>query len=283
MQISYMNDIELLAEFLYQLNQDKKHHVGYIRVTKQSIIEQLNSIDPKDMLQVTDHNKIIAAFGIEHMNETEAFVLGPITTKTDEETLNMIQVMWQEFLREHPMTKTYYFSFHEDHRFGQSVMKHLRTQYLGTTYTMIADENKTSTIAPQIIKYKPIYKNSFTQLMKDLRSDYKTMRDKILTTVGHTHELYLYLNEGIAKALIWIQINDDDVCNIEYLATHPQYRNKGIGHQLVSFAVNHAFHKHHAKRVQISVKSKREKNIAFYEEIGFKKINEMNHFKYTVD
>ncbi|MCE4957877.1 GNAT family N-acetyltransferase [Macrococcoides caseolyticum] len=282
MHISYMNDIPALAEFLYQLNQDNKHHVGYIRLTKQSIIEQLHNIQPKDMLQITDNGQIIAAFGIEHINENEAFILGPITTKTDSEALNMIQVMWQDFLRDHPDITTYYFSFHEAHRFGQKVMKHLRTQYLGTTYTMEATENKTSNIAPQIIKYKPIYKKSFTQLMKDLQTDYKTMRNKILSTVGLTHELYLYINEGLAKAYIWIQINDEDVCNIEYLATHPQYRNKGIGHELVSFAVNHAFHKHHAQRIQISVKSKREKNIAFYEAIGFKKINEMNHFKYTV-
>ncbi|MCU7557031.1 GNAT family N-acetyltransferase [Macrococcus capreoli] len=283
MQISYMNDIELLAEFLYQLNQDSKHHVGYIRLTKQSIIDQLSAIHPNDMIQITDNETIIAAFGVEHINETEANALGPITTKTDTETLEMIQVMWQDFLRDHPDTKTYYFSFHEDHRFGQSVMKRLRTQYLGTTYIMEATDDKTGDIAPQIIKYKPIYKKSFTQLMKDLQIDYKTMRDKILSTIGHTHELYLYLNEGLAKAYIWIQINDDDVCNIEYLATHPQYRNKGIGHELVSFAVHHAFTKHHAKRIQISVKSKREKNIAFYEAIGFKKINEMNHFKYTVE
>ncbi|WP_414044203.1 GNAT family N-acetyltransferase [Macrococcus sp. EM39E] len=283
MQISHMNDITSLAEFLYQLNQDSKHHVGYIRLTKQSIIDQLNNIDPKDMLQITDNDQIIAAFGIEHINDTEAFILGPITTKTDDETLDMIQVMWQDFLRSHPTTTTYYFSFHEDHRFGQAVMKNLRTQYLGTTYTMETKENKTTDIKPQIIKYKSIYKKSFSHLMKDLHTDYKTRRDKILATIGNTHELYLYLNEGLVKAYIWIQINDDDVCNIEYLATHPQYRNKGIGHELVSFAVNHAFNKHHAERVQISVKSKREKNIEFYEAIGFTKINEMNHFKYTVE
>ncbi|TDM40521.1 N-acetyltransferase [Macrococcoides goetzii] len=283
MYISQMKDIQLLADFLFRLNQDSKHHVGNIRVTKQSIIDQLNNINPEDMLQITEGEEIIAAFGIEHINESEANMLGPITTKTDKETLNMIEVMWQDFLRNHPNTTTYYFSFHEDHRFGQAVMKHLRTQYLGTTYTMKAEENKTTAIAPQIIKYKPIYKKSFTLLMKDLQTDYKTKCEKILSTVGQSHELYLYLNEGLVKACIWIQINDDDVCNIEYLATHPQYRNKGIGHELVSFAVDHAFNKHHAKCVQISVKSKREKNIAFYEAIGFNKINEMNHFKYTVE
>lgn len=283
MQISYMNDVEALADFLYRLNDDKKHHVGYIRLTKESIVEQLKNINAQDMIQITEDNNIIAAFGIEHINETEANVLGPITTKTDNETLSMVEVMWQDFLRDHPVTRTYNFSFHEDHRFCQQVMKHLKTQYLGTTYTMIADENKTTDIAPQIIKYKPIYKKSFTQLIKDLQSDYKVMRNHILSTVGHTHELYLYINEGLAKAYVWIQINDNDVCNIEYVATHPQYRHKGIGHDLVSFAVNHAFTSHNAKYVQISVKSKRKKNIAFYEAIGFKKINEMNHFKYTVE
>lgn len=283
MQITYMNNIELLAKFLYQLNKDSRHHVGYIHVTKQSIKEQLNRIDPQDMIQIIDNDQIIAAFGIEHVNQTEANILGPITTKTDDETLNMIQVMWQDFLRNHPSIKTYNFIFHEDHRFGQAVMKNLRTQYLGTTYTMEATENKTEVNMTQIIKYKPIYKKSFMRLLKDLQTDYKIFGEKILNTIGSTHELYLYLHEGLVKAYIWIQINDDDVCHIDYLATHPQYRNKGIGHDLVSFAVNHAFNQHHAKRVQLSVKSKREKNIAFYEAIGFKKINEMNHFKYTVE
>ncbi|UBH08781.1 GNAT family N-acetyltransferase [Macrococcus armenti] len=282
MNITQMEDIKKTAKFLYELNQQSEHHVGYIRVTLQSIEEQLALISKEDMLLVMDEDDIIAAFGIERINDAEANVLGPITKQTDEMTLNMIKVMWQDFLISHPGITTYYFSLHEDHRFGQSVMKNLRTQYLGTTYTMKTTENKT-TIVPQVIKYKPVYKRSFTDIMKDLYVDFKPMRDKILNTIGNTHELYLYLNEGIVKGFIWIQINDDDSCDIQFVYTHLQYRQKGIGHDLVSFAVDHAFKKHHATSVQLSVKSKREKDIDFYEKLGFKKINEMNHFKYTVE
>lgn len=277
-----MEDIKKTAKFLYELNQQSERHVGYIRVTLQSIEEQLALIKKEDMLLVMDEDDIIAAFGIERINDAEANVLGPITKQTDEMTLNMIKVMWQDFLISHPRITTYYFSLHEDHQFGQAVMKNLRTQYLGTTYTMKTTENKT-TIVPQVIKYKPVYKRSFTDIMKDLYVDFKPMRDKILNTIVNTHELYLYLNEGIVKGFIWIQINDDDSCDIQFVYTHLQYRQKGIGHDLVSFAVDHAFKKHHATSVQLSVKSKREKDIAFYEKLGFKKINEMNHFKYTVE
>lgn len=283
LKITQMEDIHKTAKFLYDLNQHNEHHVGYIRVTLQSIEEQLHHIKKEDMLLIIDDEEIIAAFGVEPINDKEAHILGPITKQTDKITLNMIKTMWQDLLITHLELKVYYFSLHEDHRFGQSVMKNLRTQYLGTTYTMTTHENKTTSLVPQVIKYKPVYKKSFTEIMKDMYIDYKPRRDKILNSIGSSHELYLYLNEGIAKGFIWMQINDDDSCDIQFVYTHLQYRHKGIGHDLVSFAVDHAFKKHHATSVQLSVKSKREKDIAFYEKLGFKKINEMNHFKYTIE
>jgi ribosomal protein S18 acetylase RimI-like enzyme len=59
-----------------------------------------------------------------------------------------------------------------------------------------------------------------------------------------------------------------EVIYVDYLATSPEYRSKGIGKQLIEFVRDALGY----RQIQLEVFSKNARAIAFYERIGFKKI-----------
>lgn len=274
-------DKSRFAHFLFTMNEDPSHRVGFLRRSEAGILNQLAAVNDDHMLIIEEDNEIIAAIAL-ILDKQHAKVIGPITSRTDETTLNQLQQLWLTFVTAHPGIKTYEFYIGADHLFGQEVMKSLKTQYLGTLYTMAATQADTTHIdTRQVIPYSELYKKSFMSLLKNLYLHPKEQAEKLLNP-NDKHELFILVNEGLVKGYIWLSVHPHATCYIDYVATHKDYRQQGIGHQLVAYATNYAFTQQHANEVQLRVEDKRKRTIEFYEKIGFHKISELHHFKYDV-
>lgn len=272
-------DKQQLAQFLATMNELPEHRVGFLKRTETDILKQLNNIADDHIMTIEAHQQIIAAFAVLQQN-SHAQVIGPITTQTDQRILSQLQEQWHHFVHTHPQIKTYEFYIGAHHMFGQEVMKALKTQYLGTQYTMSATQADTTSIdTRQVVPYSELYKKSLMMLLKNLYLHPKEEAQKLLAEDDH-HELFILVNEGMVKGYIWLAVHPYATCYIDYVVTHKDYRQQGIGHQLVAYAANHAFKHHHASEIQLRVEDKRKRTIEFYEKIGFHKVSELHHFKY---
>ncbi|WJP97996.1 GNAT family N-acetyltransferase [Macrococcus bovicus] len=265
-------DIKKTAQFIHTLNQAPEHRVGYLPRSSDAI-ETLLSTLSDDQIIMNDQTFI----GLIKEDDS-AKVLGPLTTDFN---LHTIYEMWRTLTSRHPDIKTYEFYIAERYQFGQQAMKSLKTQYLGTQYTMTAERLTDKIDTRQVIKYSPIYKKSFCELLKSLYVDVSAKKKEILDALDDHYELFLLLSEGIVKGYVILEANDHAICYIDHVETHKHYRQQGIGHKLVAYAAEHAFSEHQATAIQLVVEDKRKRTIEFYEKLGFQKTEEMHHFKYT--
>ncbi|WP_165983069.1 GNAT family N-acetyltransferase [Macrococcus brunensis] len=267
-------DIKKTAQFIHRLNQTPEHRVGYLPRSIEAIETLLSNLADDDIIM-----KDQTFIGIIR-EEDSAKVIGPLTTDFN---LDAIYDMWRTLTHRHPDIKTYEFYIDDRYQFGQQAMKSLKTQYLGTQYTMTAEQLTDDIDTRQVIKYSPIYKKSFCELLKNLYVDVSEKKKEILDSLDDHYELFLLLSEGIVKGYVILEVNDQAVCYIDHVETHKHYRQQGIGHKLVAHAAKHAFNEHQAIAIQLVVEDKRKRAIEFYEKLGFKKTDEMHHFKYTID
>ncbi|GGB07983.1 N-acetyltransferase [Macrococcus hajekii] len=266
-----------IAHFIHTLNQQPEHRVGYLPRSLSAIEALLNQMSDGDFIirESSDGTAFLSLI----KNESTAHVIGPLTTHPD---LKQIQGMWTELTERHPEISSYEFYIDNRHQFGQQAMKALKTQYLGTQYTMTADALSEKIDTRQVIQYQPIYKKSFCELLKNLYIDASEKKRLILDSLDDNHELFILLSEGIVKGYVILEVNPQNICYIDHVETHKHYRQQGIGHKLVAHAATHAFDVHQATQIKLIVEDKRKKSIQFYEKAGFKKTDEMHHFKYTV-
>ncbi|TDM12838.1 GNAT family N-acetyltransferase [Macrococcus lamae] len=284
MSTSATDDYEKISRFLYDMNQQPEHHVGYLGHSQQRIKKQLEQLGAENIAVLSEGEEIIAVIGIETKEDGTAHVFGPITSHTDTEISQQIKELCEQLMKKHPDIKEYEFYIGAQHVFGQMVMKSLRTQYLGTRYTMAAVNLNDEDIDTRlVIPYSPIYRKSFMDLMKNLYINPKERTEQLLELLDDSSELFILLNEGIVKGYILLATNNKATCYVEYVVTHKNYRQQGIGHQLVAYAARHAFEKHQATEIQLSVEDKRKRTIEFYEKLGFKKINELHHYKFSAE
>jgi len=267
-------DIKKTAHFIHSLNQPPEHCVGYLPRSIEAIETLLSTLSVDDVIM--DEQTFIGLI----REEDSAKVIGPLTTEFN---LDAIYDMWLSVIHRHPDIKTYEFYIADRYQFGQQAMKTLKTQYLGTQYTMTAERLTDEIDTRQVIKYSPIYKKSFCELLKNLYVDVSAKKKEIIESLDDQYELFLFLSEGIVKGYVILEVNKQDICYIDHVETHKHYRQQGIGHKLVAHAAEHAFNAHQATVIQLVVEDKRKRTIEFYEKLGFKKTAEMHHFKYTID
>ncbi|UTH14006.1 GNAT family N-acetyltransferase [Macrococcus equipercicus] len=275
---------EKISQFLYEMNQQPEYHVNYLGRSQERIMTQLEQHGPDHIAVLYEGNDIIAVVGIETITDGTAHVFGPITARTDAATSRRITALCEQLINKHPDIKDYEFYISAQHSFGRLVMKSLRTQYLGTRYTMAATRLNDNAIDTRlVIPYSPIYKKSFKTLMKNLYINPKERTEELLELLDKSYELFILLSEGIVKGYIVLAANNQTTCYVDYVVTHKNYRHQGIGHQLVTYAAEHAFKEHEATEIQLSVEDKRKRTIEFYEKLGFKKVDELHHYKYSVN
>ncbi|WP_165980704.1 GNAT family N-acetyltransferase [Macrococcus carouselicus] len=267
-----------IAQFIYDLNQSPEHRIGYLPRSLSAIEALLERMNEQDYV-VSGDDTPDAFLGL-IKDGPNAKVIGPLTTQSD---LKQIAEMWKELTSRHSVIKDYEFYIDNRHQSGRQVMKALKTQYLGTQYTMTAESLTEEIDTRQVIKYRSIYKKSFCELLKNLYIDVSARKKLILDTLNDNYELFILLSEGIVKGYVILEVNAHAVCYIDHVETHKHYRQQGIGHKLVAHAANHAFHEYHATAIQLVVEDKRKRSIEFYEKLGFRKTDEMHHFKYTAE
>lgn len=281
---SAKDDYDKVSQFLYEMNQQPEHHVGYLAYNQERIKKQLEQLSPENVAVLSEDDEIIAVVGISSKEDDTAYVFGPITKQTDSATQVKMKEVCQRLIQQNPDVKTYEFYIGAQHVFGQAVMKSLKTQYLGTRYTMSAARLNDSDIDTRLVMpYSPIYKKGLMALMKNLYVNPKERTKALLSQLDGSYELFILLSEGIVKGYIVLAVNEHATCYVDYVVTHKNYRQQGIGHRLVAYAVRHAFNEHHATEIQLSVEDKRKRTIEFYEKLGFKKVNELHHYKFTLD
>lgn len=285
MNILPLKQIDLVAQYLMEKNNQNENHVEYIPDNIEEISNALqNKFNENSFYYIELNQQIVGALGFEKINKDTVNVWGPIVNNTSDELLTTLTEIWTTLLENHPTIKYCHISLHKDHILNNSKLKTLHAGYVETNYILEIHQTPHDIDQKhQLIQYSKPYYYSFSRLHSKSFKDSDVSSDDIVKSLGENHALYLYIAEGLVKGYIYLSIDTSkQLATIPYLASHRDYRKQGIAFQMIHYATTEAFKHKDVKTVRIHVDSKKHEQIQLlYEKVGFEIINETHHFKYV--
>jgi ribosomal protein S18 acetylase RimI-like enzyme len=275
-------DIEELASFLAEVNDELSQHIGYCGSDKESILHDLShefsDLDLANSFAVAyEDGIIVGAMGLDiDKDDLSAEVWGPFL-KSSGEDLELAEDLFTKVISYSKIpVKNFFFFINKENKIGKEFILNLGGIEKGNHYILQAKrEEFEKTI--QIEKYDTAFEDSFSEIHETAFPTTYYNAKKIISRLDEHNQLLIIKNgETEIRGYVYVEAEPEyGQGSIEYVAVSDQFRKQGIGTKLIQAALSHLFSYETIKDVTLSVEKENEKAIHLYEAAGFKRKHEL--------
>jgi ribosomal protein S18 acetylase RimI-like enzyme len=275
-------DIEELASFLAEVNDELSQHIGYCGSDKESILHDLShefsDLDLANSFAVAyEDGIIVGAMGLDiDKDDLSAEVWGPFL-KNSSEDLELAEGLFTSVISYSKIpVKNFFFFINKENKIGKEFILNLGGIEKGNHYILQAKrEEFEKTI--QIEKYDTAFEDSFSEIHETAFPTTYYNAKKIISRLDEHNQLLIIKNgETEIRGYVYVEAEPEyGQGSIEYVAVSDQFRKQGIGTKLIQAALSHLFSYETIKDVTLSVEKENEKAIHLYEAAGFKRKHEL--------
>lgn len=275
-RIERANDLESLAAFLAEMNNQKTDHIGFCGTNQIDILQALKEdfIDEKGEITffvVRNHSgEILAACGLDIEND-EAEVWGPFNRT---ESLEWSVPLWQQLIDHYPAVPYFSFFINEENRKQQAFMKQIGAKEGSKQLNLIIYRNRFEKLEEQkcssFSEYDfPAFQELHDGIFLNTYYDAETIRNRL-----NKNNILKVLkeNDGEFIGYAYFEINKElSEASLEYFAVSNNYQNKGFGSLLLKEALTVMFSFPEIDEVYLMVDADNHHANHVYKKIGFEK------------
>ena len=282
--IERANNLELLVDFLADMNHQKTNHIGFCGTDKADILQALKEDFVNEKGEVSfliakrNTGEMMAACGLDIENN-EAEVWGPFN-KT--ERMEWDVQLWQRLIDRYPSVQYFSFFINEENRKQQAFMKQIGAkQGRKHLYLVIyrnrfenADERKCRFFTePDFPAFRQLHDSIFPNTYYDAETIRNRLnKNNVLKVLKDDH--------GDFVGYAYFEINKElSEASLEYIAVADRYQNKGFGRLLLKEVLTAIFAFPKIDEVHLTVDADNDHANHVYEKIGFEKGDTLIHYK----
>jgi ribosomal protein S18 acetylase RimI-like enzyme len=275
-------DIEELASFLAEVNDELSQHSGYCGSDKESILHDLShefsDLDLANSFAVAyEDGIIVGAMGLDiDKDDLSAEVWGPFL-KNRGEDLELAEGLFTKVVSYSKIpVKNFFFFINNENKIAKEFILNLGGIEKGNHYILQAKRDEFEKTI-QIEKYDTAFEDSFSEIHETAFPTTYYNAKKIISRLDEHNQLLIIKNgETEIRGYVYVEAEPEyGQGSIEYVAVSDQFRKQGIGTKLIQAALNHLFSYETIKDVSLSVEKENEKAIHLYEAAGFKRKHEL--------
>jgi ribosomal protein S18 acetylase RimI-like enzyme len=275
-------DIEELASFLAEVNDELSQHIGYCGSDKESILHDLShefsDLDLANSFAVAyEDGIIVGAMGLDiDKDDLSAEVWGPFL-KNSSEDLELAEGLFTSVISYSKIpVKNFFFFINKENKIAKEFILNLGGIEKGNHYILQAKRDEFEKTI-QIEKYDTAFEDSFSEIHETAFPTTYYNAKKIISRLDERNQLLIIKNgETEIRGYVYVEAEPEyGQGSIEYVAVSDQFRKQGIGTKLIQAALNHLFSYETIKDVSLSVEKENEKAIHLYEAAGFRRKHEL--------
>lgn len=281
-------DIDRLSQFLEEMNNKPKTHIGYCGESKREIYHTLfndfSDVELSKSFVVAYHNdEIIGALGFDIDEENKsAEVWGPFI-KGEEGFHALAFDLWKKMNALAPLDiESYSFFVNKENMLTRQFVQNLGGMENGHHLILKAYRSDTKSVELSgVIKYESSNQESFVALHEATFPHTYYGADEILQRINKENQLLImkHTDENM-KGYVYVEADpENSEGTIEYIAVSSDYRKQGIGTKLMRTALDHLFSYDEITEVTLCVALANEKAIHLYKAAGFHVKHELISFK----
>lgn len=280
------DQIDQITEFIYELNNSSRHHIGYCSKVKSEIKAEIIELieDGSNFFAVYSECKLVAVIGYEKYDETVE-VWGPFVLEKDSDNMDAVEevshMLWNEMLNFiNDNSLKYYLHCNSENTFVKNFASEKGFKVITEGQTMSLNLEKLDI---------PIFENISIASEKHF-TDFETLHDTIFPGTYYSgkeiielldQENILLIAEEDNKVIgyIYAKINSEiDDVYIDFIGVDSNYREKGYGKKLLYSALK-IFKENGVKTLLLWVDKKNEAAIKLYKSIGFATVDNLIAYK----
>ncbi len=277
-----------IASFIANENCNTSKHCGYCGEEEQEILQSLNE-DLSDVpfqesfALAYENDRLVGVIGFDaDLENGNAEIWGPFIRHS--EHLQMTQQLWDFLLQllPHTIKMVHFFISTENTNLRELLINNdFVEQESKHTILRVNKESQITTTSVKNIK----------ELPENDIDDFKNLHDshfpstyynsqQIMERINEFHKVFVYKTEDKVVGYIYVEIQPQfGEGSIEFFAVDEKHRGKGIGVQLLMYAVTWMLSNPHMKHIDLCVNNENELAIHLYEKVGFVIQKELFHIK----
>lgn len=288
--ISEAKDIEKLALFLEEMNNNSESHIGYCGKSKSEIyhtlVHHFSDLEiAKSFAVAYEKDEIIGAIGFDiDMENQSAEVWGPFVRNKSQYTA-IADALWEKVIAL-SNTKIHEFSFfvNKENTFAQQFAIKKKAAYKGNHLVLKAVHSDLGNV--DLHKIKPFntkYRDSFTILHETAFPNTYYTASEILQRLSEYNQLLVMTDKDeMIKGYVYVEAKPEHKeGTIEYIAVSSNHQKQGIGTKLIQAALAHLFSFPEMEEITLSVATDNDKAIHLYKASGFHEMHELIYYLHS--
>lgn len=273
--IATPDNIRLLANFLAEMNNQKKYHIGFCGEDSLEIYDTLINdfsdlkLDESFIVAYKDSN-IIGAIGLDiDLEGGYADVWGPFVKKEDN---GLAVKLWQMLIQNVPEeVKKFSFFMNEENKFAMNFALQIEGVCRGSDLVLNISEDKYKIGKVNLDKFSDKYHESFSKHHNEIFPNTYFDAETILNRLNDYNQLILAKEDAFnIKGYVYIEANPKHrEGNIEYVGVSKEFRKQGIGKTLITCALNRLFSYQRIEEITICVGEDNIPAVELYRSVGF--------------
>lgn len=286
--LSSPKDMDSLAQFLEEMNQNKETHIGYCGQSKNEIyhtlLQDFSDLDLSKSFAVAYEKEDLRGalgFDIDKANKS-AEVWGPFIKNPSKNPV-LASELWEKANALSDIEiNVFSFFINKENTFAQQFAINKEAVNKGSHLILKAFRDELGEVnLEQIESFRLQFKNSFTNLHEMAFPNTYFSASEIQDRLNEYNQLLIMTDkEKEIKGYVYVEASPvHNEGTIEYIAVSPNYRKQGIGTKLILAALAHLFSYETINEITLSVSKDNESAIKLYQASGFKEVHELVYYQ----
>ncbi|WNF24957.1 GNAT family N-acetyltransferase [Mesobacillus jeotgali] len=278
------DEIEVVANFISELNRVEESHIGYCGVDPLEIAYSLK----EDLTDITYENSFLIAYDDEgligvlgfdaDLENQRAEIWGPFVKDGKWDNASCLWTSMLELLPEEIISLGM-FPNKENHRVLELAENLSFNRHSDQTILSFHRSRLQELEVEQLHELEEEYFPDIIQLHDQSFPETYYSGEQIIDRLNEERKVFIVKTEGRFSGYIYVEAQPEfGEGSIEFFAVPASERGKGIGEKLLSAALNWFFTFESIQSITLSVSSGNRDAIGLYKKVGFEQIHELCYF-----
>lgn len=285
MTIVNVNDINQINSFIESANYEMASYLYKLPQAHSQFDAFLNDvIDNPGVYALQNSEDQMTMMLLAFPYETNKYkVIGPLINPNTQYSIEDYNRLFKAMTNDQPDSTNFNFSFENSQQYFYLPMKTIGASYSFTDYYLetSTDVGEIGT-SQNITEYHPAYYRSFNKLHNNTFTHDVMTSSEIINSLQENNHLFTFMSEGLLKGYVYLQVSKNhQTAEIKYFASHADYRFKGIAFELLKYVLHFAFQNYDVKKIYFKIRSKNNKLVERFNELGFNVNHEFKKYKFV--